>query len=83
MADDTKRTDLNDSTQPEAMSSNAGAAPESKQDEFSAQPEAAEILEKSLQPAGSQATARSGRDRSEHAARSHAFDDAAGISAAG
>jgi len=52
MTDDTKRVDLNDSTQPEAVSSNAGAAPESKQGEFSAQPEAAEILEKSVQPAG-------------------------------
>lgn len=43
MADDSKRVDLNESAQPEAM---AGG----QEGEFSAQPDGMELLEKSLQP---------------------------------
>lgn len=59
MTDDSKRTDLNDSTQPEAMAGEQQeiahpALPEAisggREGEFSAQPDAMDVLEKSLQP---------------------------------
>ena len=59
MADDSKRVDLNESAQPEAMTapqnvSTHSAQPESMaggcEGEFSAQPDAMDLMEKSLQP---------------------------------
>lgn len=59
MADESKRVDLNESAQPEAMAASQQASTHSAQpeamtggreEEFSAQPDAMDLLGKSLQP---------------------------------
>jgi len=59
MTDDTKRVDLNESTQPEAVAgepqedthpASQEATSDGREGEFSAQPDAMDVLEKSLQP---------------------------------